>query len=111
MLRPYVAVVGSFCFFLRERQNFLGSLSKSLDRVHRAHDVSSTLMGTPATWWGQHLLVLTTRCPRQRASNIPSPSPCRFPITRRPRSRFPIFWAPGCPSLSLSACRPFFCPT
>ncbi len=32
-----VAVVGPFCFFLRERQNLLGSLSKSLKRIHGAH--------------------------------------------------------------------------
>src|SRR5712664_4707843 len=33
VLRADVAVMGPFCFFLRERQNLLGSLSESLERI------------------------------------------------------------------------------
>ncbi len=51
VLGAYVAVVGSFCFFLGERQNLLGSLSKSFKRVQGLF-----LPGFLSPRWGQHLL-------------------------------------------------------
>jgi hypothetical protein len=44
-----IAVVGSFCFFLGERQNLLGSLSKSLKRIQGFFLLDLSLKGGAST--------------------------------------------------------------
>ena len=59
VLRTDIAVVRSFCFFLSERQNLLGALSKSLKRIQGPFPPGFLRLG-----WGQHLLERCFGTPR-----------------------------------------------
>ena len=69
-----IAVVRSFCFFLSERQNFLGPLSKSLKRIQGPFPPGLLLL----LRWGQHLLVFALVPGGTSAPNITSNSGSRF---------------------------------